>query len=120
MFLGAALGLVQAESRAASCAFIQALACFVSCRKDSISDGLSRFEVRKVAGFGLGERVESVAGGGSECRLDILESLTGLASSSTEGFIVALHRLARVVSSDRLNCCRDHFTPLGAVSAFPV
>ena len=47
------------------------LACASSCLNDSISDGLSRLEVREVARFGLGERVESVAGCGFEFGFEV-------------------------------------------------
>lgn len=55
----------------ANCAIIHSCACLFSCRRDSISDGLRRFVLGKVAGFGLGERVEPIAGCGAEGGFDI-------------------------------------------------
>lgn len=59
----------------ASSAITQACACLPSSRNDSISDGLRRVVLGEIPGFGLGERVESIAGCGDEVGLDNFDCL---------------------------------------------
>jgi hypothetical protein len=56
-----------------------ALSRLLSCRSDSISDGVSRLPGREGAGFGLGEGVEAAAGGAAEVGFEVTESVTDLA-----------------------------------------
>ena len=57
---------------------IFASAASVSFCRDSISESVSRFVAREVAGFRLGERVETVAGGGAEFVFEVTMFLSGL------------------------------------------
>jgi hypothetical protein len=52
-------------------------ASLLSCRKDSISDGVRRVMTDEVSRFGFGERVETVAGCGAEGVFDVIELGTG-------------------------------------------
>jgi hypothetical protein len=77
-------------SAASSCR-IRIWSCAASRIKDSNSAGVNGFTTRNDAGLGLFERVESVAGNGSEVGFDVAEFFTKLSDFSIGNLIFALY-----------------------------